>query len=947
MQAKRVVKEAPLVSISMLTYNHERYIRQALDSILMQKVNFRYEIVVGEDCSPDNTRSILLEYKAKHPDKFILLLHDKNIGMDANLKAVRALCNGKYRASLEGDDYWTDPYKLQKQIDFLERHPEFIGTAHRIKVVDENGSQKKGFWKNTYFTGTFYTLKNVQRMQMPGQTGTRVYRNIFVTIGSNILDLYDKCPVPDDRKLSLLLAIHGPIYCFDEVMSHYRWITEGHSFNSIRHKDRFDAQMKKALSLQTLAKEAFNCDLDYSRYFKYGIKSVFARCIFKLSADRLVTFVKCFILCPIKFQVIWFILLRIIKYPYKKVKKNIRRRKIKSLTILPQSLFPNIEYFQILNCGKKSVLLDCLPHTYTCSFLINGEETNIEPIKYTKAEFFKLVENTYNNAPYYESVMPILKEAFQENSNGLYMSSLKTICEYLDITTKIVEISESEISKHTSKKDEILWFNKKFGSNVFITKPCQITNHDESVIKEQGIRLFYFEPNEYEYKQFTDKFVPNLSIIDIMMFNSKKEIKDLLFDYRLKLPRKKIMVLGAGRAQIPIISLCKNYGMEVVAVSPEGNYPGFDLADKKCYADVREKERVLEFARQENISAIITDQLDNGVVSAAYVSEKMNLKGIGYDCALKFTNKSIMRKEAKKLGVDVPNYDTVATLEDACESAKKIGFPIVLKPVDSSASRGVYKVNSVKDLYKHYNDAVYYSGTGEVLIEQCVVGKEYVVDSFAYEYRCQNLIIGQRNYYELNGLFVPKATVFSDSLSADSDLERRILDINKRLVEGYGLEFGITHGEYLYDEEKDKIFLVEIAARGGGVYISSHLIPLASGVNANDLLIKSILGKSIEHEDIQIKQGASAYFCFNLPVGVISDIRNVHKLKSIHGFQMLDMHSLEVGNKIGEIKDKSMRKGPVIVFGKSRKDCYEVMKEVQRTLEIDVVTKNGVKGIIW
>jgi glycosyltransferase involved in cell wall biosynthesis len=114
-----------VVSICMITYNHEKYIAQAIDSVLMQKSNFDYEIVIGEDCSTDRTREIVLEYKVKHPDKIKLLLQDKNVGMMPNFIETLRACTGKYIAILEGDDYWTDTYKLQKQVDFLEINSDY------------------------------------------------------------------------------------------------------------------------------------------------------------------------------------------------------------------------------------------------------------------------------------------------------------------------------------------------------------------------------------------------------------------------------------------------------------------------------------------------------------------------------------------------------------------------------------------------------------------------------------------------------------------------------------------------------------------------------------------------------------------------------------------------------------------------------------------------------
>lgn len=213
---------SPIVSVAMLAYNHEKYIKQALDSVLMQNVNFIYEIVVGEDCSTDNTRVILLEYKKRFPDKINLILHEKNVGMHNNSVIVRRACRGKYRANCEGDDYWTDPYKLQKQVDFLESHPEYIGTAHKVQIVDEHGRLKSG-GKWNYCKDKIYTIKHAEKGIMCGHTSSRVYRNILRDdpVGMESLAM---CSAIGDVKMSVYLALNGNVFCFDEVMSHYRWV---------------------------------------------------------------------------------------------------------------------------------------------------------------------------------------------------------------------------------------------------------------------------------------------------------------------------------------------------------------------------------------------------------------------------------------------------------------------------------------------------------------------------------------------------------------------------------------------------------------------------------------------------------------------------------------------------------------------------------------------------
>ena len=108
------------VSVAMITYNHERFIAQAIESVLMQQTDFAVELVIGEDCSTDGTRAIVRDYGERYPERIRLLLPEHNLGMMPNFVATLKACRGQYVASVEGDDYWTDPHKLQKQVDFLE-----------------------------------------------------------------------------------------------------------------------------------------------------------------------------------------------------------------------------------------------------------------------------------------------------------------------------------------------------------------------------------------------------------------------------------------------------------------------------------------------------------------------------------------------------------------------------------------------------------------------------------------------------------------------------------------------------------------------------------------------------------------------------------------------------------------------------------------------------------
>jgi len=126
----------PVVSVHMLTYNHAPYIAKAIDSVLMQETDFDYELVIGEDCSTDQTREIVQAYRDRHPDVIRLHLHERNLGLYENQEIVRRSCRGKYVAWLEGDDYWTSPQKLQKQVSLLENHPEYSCCFHWSQWIE-------------------------------------------------------------------------------------------------------------------------------------------------------------------------------------------------------------------------------------------------------------------------------------------------------------------------------------------------------------------------------------------------------------------------------------------------------------------------------------------------------------------------------------------------------------------------------------------------------------------------------------------------------------------------------------------------------------------------------------------------------------------------------------------------------------------------------------------
>lgn len=206
----------PKVSVFCMVYNHEKYISQAIEGFLMQKTSFNSVMVIGEDCSTDGSRSLILEYAKKYPGKFKLLLNDKNIGAHKNQELVLKNCMGKYIAMCEGDDYWTDPFKLQKQVDFLEQHPKYSGSFHNTDVINEmEFNPQMRPWRN--YTKSDFVLKDTLSTTALFHTSSFMFRADTLKIPLWLKDVQSA-----DMALFTIMASQGPLYRIDESMSVYR-----------------------------------------------------------------------------------------------------------------------------------------------------------------------------------------------------------------------------------------------------------------------------------------------------------------------------------------------------------------------------------------------------------------------------------------------------------------------------------------------------------------------------------------------------------------------------------------------------------------------------------------------------------------------------------------------------------------------------------------------------
>ncbi len=223
-----------MVSVSIVTYNHKNYISQCLDSVLMQETTFPFEIILGEDESNDGTREICIEYAKKFPDKIKLFLRSRKdviyvngyasgrFNMLENLKST----NGNYIALLEGDDYWTDPLKLQKQVDILEENKTLVACHHWQKIAIQKDEKylEVDSPKDGYYSQPVSNVKAIFSNKLRLKSRTLMFRNI---IDDNFFpDWFTKMAF-GDVPLSFLLGKHGDFGFLDEEMAVYRQSGKG------------------------------------------------------------------------------------------------------------------------------------------------------------------------------------------------------------------------------------------------------------------------------------------------------------------------------------------------------------------------------------------------------------------------------------------------------------------------------------------------------------------------------------------------------------------------------------------------------------------------------------------------------------------------------------------------------------------------------------------------
>ena len=406
--------------------------------------------------------------------------------------------------------------------------------------------------------------------------------------------------------------------------------------------------------------------------------------------------------------------------------------------------------------------------------------------------------------------------------------------------------------------------------------------------------------------------------------------------------KKNILIIGAGDFQLPLVQRASlSYNVLLAAPVVSDVFKPY-IADA-LLIDVRDKEGILAYAREKSICGVITDQTDIAVRSVAYVAENLGLPGIGYETGCLFTDKSLMRKRMAELGIKLLPNRTVSSFDEALAYYREIGGNVIIKPLDTQGSRGVQICRSEEELEAKYAEAARWSSNHNVLIERVATGREFLVEGLSLDYEFRNLCIGDTLYFDLPDAFAAKSRIFPTE--ADDGLRQRVLDLNTRIITGFGLKQGLTHSEYIMDG--DDIYLIETAARGGGVFISSDLIHYSCGLDTEGFLLDIATGQQKGLPPIKPQQCVCGYLAFYIPVGKVvrvSGVREVQELPFVHRNQLDKLH-VGIENKEGHT-DKTSRLA-LIISAPDRETFKERAALVRSMLQVETETENGILPLIW
>ena len=397
---------------------------------------------------------------------------------------------------------------------------------------------------------------------------------------------------------------------------------------------------------------------------------------------------------------------------------------------------------------------------------------------------------------------------------------------------------------------------------------------------------------------------------------------------------KRILVLPGTQWQVPLIEKIQEMGHQAIVVNPDPNAPGMKIANQVLVSDIFDKERVISFGREQNVDAVMSDECDIAMNLVAELGSVFNVPTLDQATAALYTDKFLMREFSRKHGLRYPEYRFCKTVEDAVSLLYELGRPIIIKPLDSNASHGVFKCTTEQEVRNHFQESMSFSRIEKsVLAERFIVGTEFTIDGVKTPHGHYTMAISEKKHFAHN------ESIANELLFSHCNPEydyNKLRDTNDAFVLKSILQFGFTHAEYKYED--GEFYLIEIAARGGGNMISSCITQYMTGYDTYHYLVECATG-NVHDEDFSLrpeyKDRAAVLKFFETPNGggKVREVRGLDYLEREPDIKHYRLN-FKIGDVIEDALNDSVRIGFYIVCSENMQKLRQVIDNVERQFQV-------------
>lgn len=400
---------------------------------------------------------------------------------------------------------------------------------------------------------------------------------------------------------------------------------------------------------------------------------------------------------------------------------------------------------------------------------------------------------------------------------------------------------------------------------------------------------------------------------------------------------KKILIVGAGQEQAIAIGMAKELGFFVIACDQNPEAPGLAMADESAILDIKNVSSLLEIATKYKVDGIFTHAVEIPHI-ISQVAKKIHLPSLSPEVALRATNKLDRIKRLKECGIPCANFAFASDKDQLLLEAKKIGYPLIIKPIDSAGARGVQEVDSDEKLLLSYMEAIQFSDTKTVLLEEKMSGPEISTESLVYNGEIHTFAFADRNYLKKDifyPFFVEDGINYPSTLSDKT--KKDVYELVAQTIKALEIDFGAAKGDIIIDRGTPKI--IEMAARTSGGWFSAGSIRIATGANVLKPLLQMAVGLNPDLSEVMAKYDLGCAQRYVIPVeeGVVTQISGLEEAIKVPGVEMYNFFMPKIGARVKKSTNHSERFGQIICTGATREEaiqrCEEAISKIKVTIE--------------